>query len=474
MKKDWLSIKQNQNQDGFSIVEVLLSGSIFILLVTALVGGYLFGEEASVTSGNRFTAITLAEEGLEAARNIRDEDFANLTDGTHGLAISGDEWNFSGSSDTNGIFTRSVTIASIDSHRKSVTANVNWQQNEQRDGSVSFTTYLTEWMREVILSSGDWSNPAFATSTDLSSTQNGYKLQVLGEYVYLVRQGGTEDLAVIDVSNPNSPDVESTLDVSNNSSDIYLSGNYAYIANTSNASELDIVNISNPNSPSIADNYNSSGNDNGLGIQVVGTTAYLTRNSGASTEFEIINVTNPSSPSPIGSLNLSGQTNDVVVSGNYAYVASGSLSEELQVINISNPASPVQVASLNLAGSANGVSIVLVGSTILLAQSTSLYVIDVSTPTSPSLLGSYNAGDTVNDIAITLANSNTYAFIATNSDTAEFQVVDISNPSSPVLAGSVDTTGSDNLTGVAYDEDLDRAFGASARNTAEFMVFMPQ
>lgn len=130
---------------GFSLVEVLLSVTILGLIVTALVGAFIFGRESTAISGQRARAIFLAEEGLEAARNIRDAGFGNLTTGTHGLAISGSQWNFSGSSDTTDIYTRQTTIASAGSNRQQVTTTVTWQQNPQRTGQVQVVTYLTNW-----------------------------------------------------------------------------------------------------------------------------------------------------------------------------------------------------------------------------------------------------------------------------------------------------------------------------------------
>ena len=141
--KEQLRIK---TQAGFSLVEVILATAVFGLLVTALVGAYLYGQEATALAGSRARAVMLAEEGLEATRNIRDAGFSNLTDGTYGLSTSGNQWGFSGSSDTNDIFTRQVTISAIDSKRKQIACTVTWQQNPQRTGSVSAATYLTNWI----------------------------------------------------------------------------------------------------------------------------------------------------------------------------------------------------------------------------------------------------------------------------------------------------------------------------------------
>lgn len=134
-----------QAQQGFSLVEVILASAVFVLLVTALVGAYLYGQESTALAGNRARATMLAEEGLEAVRNIRDSAFANITDGTYGLTTAGNQWNLSGLEDTADIFTRQVVISSIDTKRKSVTANVTWQQNPQRSGLVSLVTHLTNW-----------------------------------------------------------------------------------------------------------------------------------------------------------------------------------------------------------------------------------------------------------------------------------------------------------------------------------------
>jgi len=137
---------------AFSSVEVLLASAIFALFVTALAGAYFYGQESNALSGNRTRAVMLVDEGIEAAKNLRDEDFSNLADGTHGLSTAGNQWSFLGSSDATGVFTRQVTVATVDADRKSITSNVTWQQNQQRSGSVSAVTYLTNWLANVEVS----------------------------------------------------------------------------------------------------------------------------------------------------------------------------------------------------------------------------------------------------------------------------------------------------------------------------------
>jgi prepilin-type N-terminal cleavage/methylation domain-containing protein len=142
-------MKNLKSTSGFSLIEVLLAVALFGLILTGFVGAFIYGQQSTALAGARSRAVFLAEEGLEAVRNIRDEDFVNLIDGTYGLAISGNQWNFSGNSDTSDIFTREIEIATIDDDRKLVISKISWQQNLQRLGEISLQTYLTNWQAVV-------------------------------------------------------------------------------------------------------------------------------------------------------------------------------------------------------------------------------------------------------------------------------------------------------------------------------------
>lgn len=130
---------------GFSVVEVLLATTVFAMLVTALIGAMVYGRSSTASGGERQRAMLLAEEGLEAVRNIRDASFSNLSDSTFGLVQSGGVWTLSGGSDTTGIFTRTVTFSSVDSERKNVTVTVSWGTSNQ----VTVTGRLTNWLDAV-------------------------------------------------------------------------------------------------------------------------------------------------------------------------------------------------------------------------------------------------------------------------------------------------------------------------------------
>jgi Tfp pilus assembly protein PilV len=456
-------------QFGFSVIEVVLTGSIFALLVTALVGAFLYGEESTALAGNRARAAILAEEGLEAIKNIRDDSWANLVDGTYGLVISGNEWNLSGSSDTTDIFTREVTISTVDDRRKNVTSQITWQQNLQRTGVISIVSELTNW---AALGIGNWAVPVQESNVDISGDQDGIKIQVLGNYAYIVRSGGAPDFAVIDVSNPTSPSLVGSLSLPGTPQNIYVLGNYAYIANDSNGQELQIIDISLPSSPNVVGRYNDAGGEDARGVFVSGSFAYLALDGG--NDFVIVDVSIPAAPTFVGGLALSDSGYEVVVQGNYAYLSSGSDTEELQIIDITVPTLPTLVGSLNLSGASDATTIALVGTTAFIGQGSLLYTVNVFDPLLPIQLGSLNAVGVVNDIALDLGNGDTYVFIATSDDSLEFQVIDVTVLAAPALLGSLDTAGTDNLNGVAYSGFLDRSFVVGEANSQEFIVIAPQ
>ena len=449
------------------MVEALLAGSILSLLALIVFGGLFYGKEATSLAGARARATFLAEEGLEAARNIRDNSYTDLGVGSQGLVILGNEWILSGSSDVTEGFTRQIAVASVDATRKDVTSTVTWQQNPARTGNVTLTTRFTNWIQSV----GGWANPFVQASLDLPGTTDGLKVQAQGNYAYVVRNDGTPDFVVIDVSNASSPSIAGSLSLIDAPTNIFVSGDYAYVSSRSDLQELQIINISNPSLPIQVGFFNASGSADALGVYVVGTTVYLTRASSSADEFLIINASTPILPTLVGSLDLGATGNEVFISGSHAYVASAHDFQELQVVSVSTPSTPAIVASHDFTGNQDSITIAGFGSTILLGRTANVNIFDVSTPTAPSIISSYGVAGNVNDIALNVGGADTFAYTVTANSSLEFEAVDITNTSSPTSLGGINLTG---LNGVAYSSSLNRVFAVGESDTEEFLVIAPQ
>ncbi|PJA89936.1 MAG: hypothetical protein CO137_01605, partial [Candidatus Magasanikbacteria bacterium CG_4_9_14_3_um_filter_32_9] len=131
--------------NGFSLVEIVLAGALFTVLVTTMAGALIYSKDTTASTGDNSRAVLLAEEAVEALKNIKDADFAQLTDGTHGLQLT-NEWNLTGSSDiTDNFFTRSIEIASVDTDRKIATTTIVWNPREGVTSTYELGVRLTNW-----------------------------------------------------------------------------------------------------------------------------------------------------------------------------------------------------------------------------------------------------------------------------------------------------------------------------------------
>lgn len=466
--RDWQAARRLAAQAGFSLVEALLAITIFGMLVIGLGGAIVYGRASSAGSGYHQQATMLAEEGIEATRNIADASFANLVNGTYGLVQSAGQWTLSGSSDTTGIFTRQVTIASVDSNRRTITSTVTWTQSGT-SGTVTLTSRLTNWAAAL----KSWANATLGGSADATGTNDGTKIVTAGNYAYLVRNSTTNNFVVIDISTPTAPTVVSTSSFTGTPTNIDISGNYAYVTTSTAADSLEVINISNPAAPALAKAVSLTGSVGANGVYVSGNYAYVVRPSSTTTganEFNVINITTPTSPTVSGGYNNNIAMNEVYVSGNYAYVATSSTTQEMLVINVTTPTAPTLAATYNPATTLTALTVTGFGNTVFLGMSTTLDAINVTTPTSPTRLGTFTAGGTIEDLDVD--STGTYVFVGTNATAGEFQVVNATTPASMTAVKTVDISGTTStLFGVSYDPALDVVAGASAADTQELVIF---
>jgi Tfp pilus assembly protein PilV len=139
---------------GFSLVELLVSISIFLVFVIAVGDVTVNVSKESRNSANKQRASILAEEAIEASRNIRDANFTNLVDGTYGLSTSSNQWSFAGSSDITDIFTRVINVSTISANQKKVDVSISWPDQISPTNSFSLSTYLTNWHEVLNLDAG--------------------------------------------------------------------------------------------------------------------------------------------------------------------------------------------------------------------------------------------------------------------------------------------------------------------------------
>ncbi len=198
MPRAWLITNRRwaarSRQAGFSVVEVLLAATVFGVLVTGLIGALVYGRSSTADAGAHVRADFLAEEGIEAARNIGNAAYSNLVDGTYGLVQTGGQWAFSGTSDTSDIYTRQVAVATAGTNRKAITSTVTWLQANGGTATVTLTARIVNWEANIKL----WSNAIVAGSVNPATA--GVKVATQGNYAYEVLSATTNNFVVVNIS----------------------------------------------------------------------------------------------------------------------------------------------------------------------------------------------------------------------------------------------------------------------------------
>jgi hypothetical protein len=180
-------------------------------------------------------------------------------------------------------------------------------------------------------------------------------------------------------------------------------------------------------------NDSNSGYALAYDVVVSGNYAYLANHFDG---LRIYDVSNPANPLNVGHTSIGGYADGVVVAGNYAYLSGNSFG--LRVIDVSDPANPVVAGHTNLTTDTfEGIAIV--SNYVYLAYNYGgLYVCDVSNPTNPIVVAHTNS-----NLPYTygMAVSSNHAYLVGNyyqgSNTVHLRSFEVSNPSKLAGVGSI-------------------------------------
>ena len=471
------------NKSAFAVIEVLLAIAVFVMSATSIIYLLVDASSSNQQGKDRFFASTMAEVGLEAARNIRDSGWTNLTTGNHGIALQNGKLAFAGASDTDGSgrFTRQVSVSTVSADKMLVTSTVSWRSPMLQPLTISFSTFLENWSKTIALPAS-WDKPTIISTFAINAEVND--IFSVGNYVFLVTNnvaGSAPEFFIVDAQNPAAPNLVGSCDIGDTVNAIYVAGNYAYLATNSNSGELTIVNISNPTSPQVAARVDTPGSQNGLSVFALGNYAYIgTEKNYSNSEFYIYDVTDPQHPSGyVGKFELNANGRAIYVSGDFAYVGTNDDSREIIIINISSKTLPKAVQSpYNNPGSADVNDLFVNNGTIYFVtdqngSSNPNFVILYANTTSYlgsviyTLTGQYHASDSIRGLAPDLANNQ--IFLATQITNKEFTIMNIANPAAPTEKTTIDLP--DRAVGVTYNGAY--AFVADAASGQELIIIGP-
>jgi hypothetical protein len=240
-----------------------------------------------------------------------------------------------------------------------VAGNYAYLAKETNNGTCSSTT--RDGCEIMVFDITNPSNPVYVGGADAGITSvNMNNVRVYGRYLYAARNEGAGicssansqscELQIFDISNPTTPVYVGGADDGYTGSgdgthDVVVSGRYAYLtrvgttgtcnSSTKTGCELQIYDISNPASPTYvggADTYNSGSGTVAMRLStVVGKYVYVSRAQDTNTcsdttrdgcEIQVYDVSDPTAPIYKGGADAEDKyTNQVIISGHYAYVA---------------------------------------------------------------------------------------------------------------------------------------------------------
>lgn len=200
-------------------------------------------------------------------------------------------------------------------------------------------------------------SPVEVESFNASGSRNGISLALFGDTLYLGREDGSDpEFYVLDIDDPEDIEFEGSLHYADDLERLVASSGYVYAATERDTQELAIFDVSDEDTPVQVGGLDVSGNLDGQAIGVSGNLLALGRDNGTGPEFTMIDVSNPSSPILLGSAEVSDEISGLAMEGtSFVHLATDVNGQQYQRFNITTPSSPVLQTSLDLGADGEGV-----------------------------------------------------------------------------------------------------------------------
>ena len=168
---------------------------------------------------------------------------------------------------------------------------------------------------------------------------------VAGSWAFLAKDRGR--VHVVDVSDPQSPAIVTTVQLPSEPAAIELYGAYAFVAD--NGSGLQVLYVSDPRSPRIAAALSLPGGAGRLALE--GATLYVS----TSAEFHVVDVSNPTAPRLAGSSSRPySYHRGLAIYASHAYVTQ---EDSVAIFDVSSPEAPRIVRAMPLNGHAAALAV---------------------------------------------------------------------------------------------------------------------
>lgn len=316
---------------------------------------------------------------------------------------------------------------------------------------------------------GDWCQPNLninnypipnnGVGIAVSAVPNTTSGQPNYAYISTGQNSASFSLSKLSITDPSTGSPAASLSSTyNNGKDygVFANSSYIFVAATNVPKIQTVVDIINASTFTEA-GYFDTGSKAAYSTYVSGNTGYVTADTNL-IAFDVSTINGMSqSQSQLWSksLNSSATGNKVVVSGNYAYIATSATgsSQQLQVVDLVNSSHQIYSPPGSGSGAINtnqpGIDVAVLGNYVFLVTSYTsgspdVFVIDISHPTTPTVIGTATTTGNMSPTGVATTFDNVIIVVGNGGD--QYQVFNVTTPSSPFQCGKL--TNPNNATNV--------------------------
>ena len=459
----------NKYKKGMATLELLIAFMILILCISAVVMVTFGNQSFAVSSQTNNEAISEAQKALEDTRALSRQDFDSVVSGP--ITISDPMYN--------GQIIVDPFAATECS--KQIEAKITWDTDINEPQVIDLFSRVAD-VPEALNLGGDCSavppgpGPLIkgANGVNLGGAKtNG--LDVFNKIVYIALENAP-GLAFINATDFNNPlEIVNGYNVGSEANDVDVARDpntskvYAYVARETDTDQLQVIDVTNPNAPVFKYNINlpevvGSSEPEAHRVYYYKNRLYVTTKETAGPELHIFDASHPANPLPkLGVAELNRTVNDFVVVDQeiggtdyaVAYMAADSNLKEVGVFDVTTPGTATEMFSLDMTGGGDAYSLFFSSISKLLYigrlsnSAEELYAFDAS-DSFTTLTEKAKRETGANEISMRAAGG--FIYLSSDSSNKDFQVYN-ADPSTGLALVS-NSNNSNKGAGVDYEDQF--------------------
>lgn len=283
----------------------------------------------------------------------------------------------------------------------------------------------------------------YESSSNVYMISNFNNTIIVSEDVYYSVSGSEEGngLRILDASDPFVLLAIRFYDMPGVSTDVVVRDNYAFVSTLYGG--ISVVDVQDVNNPVQIGYYNSPGSPRDLVLQ--DNYAYLVElNRG----LRVVDISDLTNPVEVGNYDIGATFSRIDVSGNHAFILTGST---MKILDISNPANITEISSTDF-GYVDATSLIVDGDLVYVSIGVTSHwgatgwikTYDISNPEIPVQVGEYYGGGGIYQFVfypLDMSLKDNYLYVIANY--AGLRVFDVSDPTNPFVISNTPTSGYD-------------------------------